>query len=203
MTCSAGVGGCARNGNIVCSGAGTSCNAVAGEPQPEVCNGIDDNCDGTVDEDPVCIECLALPAVLTVDQLTLIGGDREFAGHGPDVDLSVNYAIAGSQVEATACVHMRETQSDWTEGRRCVVVRTTDVAATPITAILDGNYMGGYRDSNHSCDFVGGGPGVMHAVCVGDTGGDDICAGPFNCGATDCSGCQFSLTCVRVRRQGN
>lgn len=51
--CSAGVGACARSGIKICAadGASTVCNATPGSPGPELCgNGIDDNCNGTVDE---------------------------------------------------------------------------------------------------------------------------------------------------------
>nr|AYM52589.1 cell surface protein [Aetherobacter sp.] len=50
-TCSVGVGGCATKGAIVCDGTGgAKCPAVASSPTVEICNGIDDNCDGTKDE---------------------------------------------------------------------------------------------------------------------------------------------------------
>jgi MYXO-CTERM domain-containing protein len=47
-----GVGACRRGGIMVCdpSGNGTICDAPAGTPMAEVCNGIDDDCDGTADE---------------------------------------------------------------------------------------------------------------------------------------------------------
>lgn len=49
--CSAGVGGCARAGVIACNGVGsTACNAVAGAPSAEICNSIDDDCDGVIDD---------------------------------------------------------------------------------------------------------------------------------------------------------
>ena len=49
--CSVGVGGCATTSTIVCDGVGgATCPAVATQPKPETCNGIDDNCDGTKDE---------------------------------------------------------------------------------------------------------------------------------------------------------
>ncbi|MFN8283198.1 MAG: putative metal-binding motif-containing protein [Chitinophagales bacterium] len=49
--CSVGVGACTRTGVWVCNGAGTGivCSATAGSPTAETCNGIDDDCDGTVD----------------------------------------------------------------------------------------------------------------------------------------------------------
>ncbi len=50
--CQVGVGGCRRDGQLTCdaSGAGVACDAVAGAPLEEVCNGVDDDCDGEVDE---------------------------------------------------------------------------------------------------------------------------------------------------------
>jgi hypothetical protein len=51
--CSAGVGICARPGAWICSpdGSGLVCNASPGSGNAEFCNGLDDDCDGQVDED--------------------------------------------------------------------------------------------------------------------------------------------------------
>ncbi|MDI7270096.1 MAG: MopE-related protein, partial [Myxococcota bacterium] len=50
-SCTAGIGGCRRPGVFVCTGDGLNevCNATAGAPVAEACNGIDDNCDGLTD----------------------------------------------------------------------------------------------------------------------------------------------------------
>jgi hypothetical protein len=51
--CSAGLGECQADGNMVCTidGLGTECDAVPGAPTAELCDGLDNNCDGSTDED--------------------------------------------------------------------------------------------------------------------------------------------------------
>jgi hypothetical protein len=51
-TCVVGIGACERSGALVCTtdGLATECDVVPGQPEPEVCNFIDDNCDGSIDE---------------------------------------------------------------------------------------------------------------------------------------------------------
>ncbi|MCB9529157.1 MAG: hypothetical protein H6701_12385 [Myxococcales bacterium] len=49
--CSVGVGACAADGVRVCAGGVARCDAVAGPPRAESCDGIDDDCDGRLDED--------------------------------------------------------------------------------------------------------------------------------------------------------
>jgi len=51
--CSDGQGECLVNGVQVCTGDGTGieCDAVAGTPEAEICDGLDNDCDGGIDED--------------------------------------------------------------------------------------------------------------------------------------------------------
>jgi hypothetical protein len=50
QACQNGVGLCRRNGVNVCGGGQAICSAQPGNPQVETCNGIDQDCDGQVDE---------------------------------------------------------------------------------------------------------------------------------------------------------
>jgi Notch-like protein len=51
VACSVGVGSCRRNGATVCQGGVPVCNVSPGAPSSELCNNLDDDCDGQVDED--------------------------------------------------------------------------------------------------------------------------------------------------------
>ncbi|MGK0358293.1 MAG: hypothetical protein ACI9U2_000577 [Bradymonadia bacterium] len=51
--CVVGVGICERSGNVQCDvdAGDTVCSALPGLPVDEICNGLDDDCDGAIDED--------------------------------------------------------------------------------------------------------------------------------------------------------
>jgi hypothetical protein len=55
LDCAVGVGACRRTGTTLCPASGElACDAVAGQPVAELCNGIDDDCDGAVDNGRDC-----------------------------------------------------------------------------------------------------------------------------------------------------
>ena len=61
QACTVGVGACAATGAVVCVDGARECDAEPGEPTAEVCDGVDNNCDGAVDDGGVCtpIPCAA------------------------------------------------------------------------------------------------------------------------------------------------
>jgi len=65
--CTAGVGLCEQTGVLVCTadGQGTQCSVAGGTGSPEICNGLDDDCDGEVDAtalQPLMQVCYSGPA---------------------------------------------------------------------------------------------------------------------------------------------
>jgi len=50
IACSVGVGACLQNGITKCTNGSPYCDAVAGMPSAETCNGIDDDCNGLADD---------------------------------------------------------------------------------------------------------------------------------------------------------
>jgi hypothetical protein len=70
--CEAGQGDCRRTGIIRCSADGTAeeCNAVPGTSVPEECDGRDNDCDGTADED---FPGVGQPCTVTLNQCSSEG----------------------------------------------------------------------------------------------------------------------------------
>jgi MYXO-CTERM domain-containing protein len=93
--CSAGVGTCQNNGIVACTAdqLGVACNAVAGSPGAEVCNLLDDNCNGLVDDGISCQGCA--PSCSNADHCDICNGrdedcdgrfDEDFAASSCGVD---------------------------------------------------------------------------------------------------------------------
>jgi hypothetical protein len=72
----------------------------------------------------------------------VMGGDREFGGHGPEIWSWIKLEIrGGTELIATVYMHARETESDWseTEGTWVKVLYTAPVGYT-ISDIASGKY---------------------------------------------------------------
>lgn len=181
----------------MCSGAG---------PQTEVCNGVDDNCNGVVDDAPQCQACLPIGDILVHDMTPPVAGDDEFAGHGPLVSIVTTYSISngsnGSKVCAQVVVTMQETGGGTSLARKTVPACSA-LAPGTIASVTSPNTTHSYIDNDTSAggiwDFVSPmmNSGIASIRCVGDTGGADICNGGAN--FTDCSKCELLGVCPFVR----
>ena len=79
--CFVGRGECRRSGQRICdeSGDESRCDATAGRPREEVCNGLNDDCDANTDEGVLnaCGECGAVPVEICNDADDDCDGDTD------------------------------------------------------------------------------------------------------------------------------
>jgi hypothetical protein len=125
----------------------------------------------------------------------LLGGDREFGGHGPEIWSWVKLKIVGGKyIDAEVYMHARETQSDWSETDGTWTKRLyTAPAGYTILNITSGQYSEVHYTSKPGVNAftpaglvqaIGGARGtdvpfkddglVARWNIVGDTGGGDI-----------------------------
>jgi hypothetical protein len=80
--CTLGSGRCTASGVFVCAadGIGTVCNASGVEPLDEACNGLDDDCDGQVDEDfDLDVACTVGLGICAANGTTVCSADGTMA----------------------------------------------------------------------------------------------------------------------------
>lgn len=106
-----------------------------------------------------------------------VRGDREFAGHGPQVVLDATLVLMRSRIDVRLHMRATETMSDWTtvEG-----TRTTTIYYAPTGLCVSGVSVGTvnnshYRDTDHDVDVLtpGGASFVSKYEVVGDTNGSE------------------------------
>lgn len=125
----------------------------------------------------------------------LLGGDREFGGHGPEIWAWIKLSVVNKKyIDATVYMHARETTSDWSETEGTWTKRIYIApAGYEITSIESGKYSEVHYVSKPGVNAftpqglvqaIGGARGndvpfqddglVRRWHIVGDTGGDDI-----------------------------
>lgn len=108
-----------------------------------------------------------------------IGGDREYAGHGPEVTASAYLftSNSGSDLNIAIDMHQIETRSDWSEAQlsRTFLIYRAPLGKT-ITAIQNSDASNIYYvDNDHQVDrFFPPDNLVQEFRINGDTGGNDI-----------------------------
>ena len=107
-----------------------------------------------------------------------VGGDREFNGHGPRVEVSATLSVRNAnELWASVYMHAKETQHDWTEAEgtaEYLVFR--DAQVTRINRIMsDVHSFHGYTDTSHATDLLElpAGELARQFECIGDTRGNE------------------------------
>lgn len=139
-----------------------------------------------VEREIECKEESFLPGPFTRLCPTHIDGDREYNGHGPEVEASAMLRIVNEkEIYVDLYLHEKETRSDWTE---CLGNWSRRIYTAPsnwkIKRILtDLGSTTAYRDTDHDLDVptITGGRLVRKFEIMGDTGGNDV----GNCTAGD------------------
>lgn len=108
----------------------------------------------------------------------LVGGDREFAGHGPRVQVSARLSIRNSrELWATVYMNAKETRADWTqaEGTAEYLVYRHPGVQRILRIVSDSYSFSSYVDTDHDVDFLemAAGELVRQFECVGDTRGPE------------------------------
>lgn len=147
-----------------------------------LCDGLDNDCDGTPDEGDVCRGRRDFSLFANAD--TVLAGDAEFAGNGPRMNLNVSYSVDGTVIVVDVTLTFTEDGGDGstiqtTEQRRYNTGRT-------VARVLSSGWSTSYLDDDDDEDDVLVGSGVTDSsdpsppahitglVCEGDTPGDDI-----------------------------
>ncbi|MBZ0233686.1 MAG: hypothetical protein K8M05_15270, partial [Deltaproteobacteria bacterium] len=159
--CSAGVGACFRTGQMVCTGdqLGLQCSAVPGTPSPEVCNGIDDNCNGLIDDGINCTGC--------VPQCSQAAGCDICNGLDEDCDMQIDEDFASQPcgVSTGECNPGTTTCTNGMlgcSGGQGPTMEVCDNQDDDCDGIVDGMTQPCYPAGTQGCDVM---TGVCQGIC--------------------------------------
>jgi hypothetical protein len=182
--CTPGVGACQRFGSYVCNAAGTGvvCSVTAGSPTPELCNGIDDNCNGQVDETfpTLGTGCSAGLGVCTRYGTTVCSADAMS---------TTCSATAGTNVTAETCNYLDDDCDGYVDnGFRNM-----------LTGLYDTTANCGACGNNCATVFTGANASGVCSTATGTAKCAMVCApGSFDLNNSTADGCEFLLDATAV-----
>ena len=142
-SCAAGTGACRSTGNLICTGGVKVCDATPGTPGTETCNGIDDNCDGYIDEG------CHVPDTGQTDSYTVtFGEDSDYTIHPPSY---TKLDASGNELDELApdweTVRDNVTGLEWVKDGNLMATRDPDFDT-------DGTPEDGGVTWQHALDYV-------------------------------------------------
>jgi hypothetical protein len=181
--CSDGVGACLRYGSMRCNaaGTGTECSVVAGTGTTELCNEIDDDCNGDTDETfATGTGCFVGEGVCTRYGTTICSDD------GSTTQCSV---MPGTNSSAETCNYLDD-DCDGTvdDGFRNALTLAYDQTANCGTCGTDCNALYAGANSSGMCSIDGATP---QCVMVCDPGSADLDNSTLD-------GCEFTLDATAI-----
>lgn len=175
--CTAGVGSCLDAGVVACTAdqLGVACNATPGTPGTEVCNQLDDNCNGLVDDGVNCQGCV--PSCADSDNCDICNGLDEDCDSQFDEDFtpsSCGITIGECNPGTTSCV-MGALACNGSQG--------------PVPEICNG--------LDDDCDTLvdGMASGCYPAATAGCNPSTGVCAGICRMGVAICNNFPNPLVC--------
>jgi hypothetical protein len=182
---------------------GTDCNdGDQSIPGVEVRDDIDNNCDGQIDE--YWMETYLSLWFSGRINASRVGGDDEFAGHGPAVDLSGTLTNNSTYIVLDIEGTWLETKHDWSKGQLlssftvysapagCTIEEFMDDEGTISQTSLIST--ASYIDSDHDADTVLGTGFINSWTVLGDTDDDDIGSTNDDCGILGITFDQVTIT---------
>ena len=135
--CVVGRGACERAGAFVCSAGGVVCSATPGQPTAEVCDGIDNDCDGQTDEGVIGTLCQVKDTeILTAPPVVTAAHTATFTFHDPLAPSSTAFECSLDGAAWIRCDGGAISFSGLTDGAHTFLVRSIgpDGTADPTPA---------------------------------------------------------------------
>jgi hypothetical protein len=148
-----GIGACASTGHLICSGGSLVDTCATGQPQPESCDGIDNNCNGVIDENLIQQCGVSAIGACEYGEQTCVNGSWSTCVGSIDPTPEI---CDGVDNDCDGVLPSDEIDTD-NDGRLDCNDNCPDVA-NPVQEDSNGNGIGDACDFNKICSNLGNDP---------------------------------------------